>query len=343
MKKNKLMKLSGLTSLVLGFFLILILPLKVQAANTATVHGTIQSGTTSELLKLSTPEGNMEIKLDSETDTSSCKVLLPDKKITVSITHGSDGYWHASKITSETPDTGISLDSSTTATVTGTIGEKTKDDIIFFKTPQGEMEIKLDATTNMSGCSFLVAGKPYDITCARGSDAYMHAISISDVSSSHNSLPAGVSSSTMSVTGTVANDTKKDLLYLSTKDGEMQFKIDSSADTSKGMIFTPGNKLTVYFYHGNDGYLHAIGTTGDKDSSDATVDTSSTSTVTGTVESNSTENLLYLDTPQGLMELKLDHVNSLNNCKALVSGQKLSLTCAYGSDAYMHAIDITAI
>jgi hypothetical protein len=40
------------------------------------------------------------------------------------------------------------------------------------------------------------------------------------------------------------------------------------------------------------------------------------------------------------MELKLDAVNSISNCKAFVNGKKLTVTCARGSDAYMHALDI---
>ncbi len=41
------------------------------------------------------------------------------------------------------------------------------------------------------------------------------------------------------------------------------------------------------------------------------------------------------------MELKLDSVSSVNNCKVLVSGKKVTVTCARGNDAYMHAISIT--
>ena len=36
-------------------------------------------------------------------------------------------------------------------------------------------------------------------------------------------------------------------------------------------------------------------------------------------------------------------VNSISNCKVFVAGKKLSLTCTRGSDAYMHAIDITGM
>lgn len=180
MKMCKRTKAYMALSLVVGMLITLGSSLQAQARETATVQGTVQAGTTSELLLLSTNEGKMEIKLDSETDTSGCKVLLPGKKISVSVVHGSDEYLHAVKITSDTQTASLTIDTSSSATVTGTIGEKTSGDVLYVKTAQGEMQIKLDATTNMSGCSVLVVDKSYNITCARGSDAYMHAISISD-------------------------------------------------------------------------------------------------------------------------------------------------------------------
>lgn len=85
--------------LALGMALLPANAIKALAAEVvATVEGTVLSGTTSDILKLSTREGDMEIKLDSGTDTSACKILLPDKKISVSVSHGSDGYMHAVKI-----------------------------------------------------------------------------------------------------------------------------------------------------------------------------------------------------------------------------------------------------
>lgn len=340
MKNVKIARICMVIGLVLGMAFLPVNQLNVQASEViATVQGTVLSGTTSELLKLSTKEGKMEIKIDNDTDTSECKVLLPDTEISVSVSHESDGYLHAVKVSTGKQTNTITLDSSTNATVTGTLDDKTKGDILYLDTPQGEMQIKLDTTTSMNNCNILVVGEEYSIVCARGSDAYMHAISISD-KSIQNSTSSHAA--TMSVTGTVAKSTKESLLYLSTKDGEMQFVIDSDADTSKGMVLVPGNKVTVAFYHGSDAYLHAVTLVGEKESSDAKVDTSNLSTVKGTVGSKSTENILYLETEGGTMELKLDAVNSLNKCKVLISGKKLSVTCAYGSDAYMHAIDITA-
>lgn len=352
MKKDRIARICMTVCLVLGMFLVPINEVKVQAAEViATVQGTIMSGTTSEILKLSTKEGNMEIKLDSGTDVSACKILLPGQKISVSVSRGSDEYLHAVRITSEVQVAAVTLDSSTTATVSGTIGEKTKGDLLYLKTAQGDMEIKMDATTNMSGCSMLVIGKSYSISCARGTDAYMHAISISDsaqvaagtTSSEITPAPATyVNDATTPVTGTVADSTKENLLYLTTKDGEMQIVIDNNTDSRSGMVLTPGNKLAVSVYRGTDAYMHAAYISAAKNStSNTTVDMSSMPTVSGTVESKSNENVLYLSTTQGEMELKLDMVRSVTGCKVFVTGKKLTVTCARGSDAYMHAIDIT--
>lgn len=355
MKKSKFAKLCTLLCLVLG---IAILPLhqpKVQAAEVvATVEGTILSGTTSKLLILSTSGGKMEIKIDAGTDASACKILLPDKKINVALSRGSDGYLHAVKITNADQNPSVSIDVSTTTTVTGTLGQKTTDKLLYLNTDQGEMQIKLDTTTNISGCAVLVADNTYNVTCARGSDAYMHALSISDTATTPNlgntdnsngnnsSANNGNAFNGTSVTGTVTEKTKENLLYLSTNEGVMQFIIDSNADTSSGRVLIPGSKLTVFFYHGSDAYLHATGIIGNKEnSSSVNVDTASLSTVSGTVSDKSTENILYLNTDGGEMQFKLDAVNSLNNCKVLVEGKKLIITYARGSDAYMHAIDIT--
>lgn len=356
MKNNRIFSSCTALCLTLGLLLTPMGSLKAQAAEViATVEGTVMSGTTSELLKLSTKEGNMEIKLDSNTDASGCKLLLPDKKIFVSVSYGSDEYLHAVKITSGAQTAAVTLDSST-STVTGKITNKSKDDILYVDTPQGEMEIKLDANTNLSGCTVLVEDKTYSITCTRGSDAYMHAVSIADgaSSSSGTSSSSGVNSSltpapasavtasTSTVTGTVSDKTKENLLYLDTEGGEMQIVIDSNTDSRSGMILTSGRKLTVSVYHGSDAYLHAATISGYKESTWAVdVDTSSTSTVTGTVGSKSTENMLYLDTPQGQMELKLDAVRSVSGLKVLIGGRKISVACSRGSDAYMHAVDIT--
>lgn len=353
MKKYAFTKFCILFCLISGIWLIIPGQMKVHASENVTVQGNVMSGTTNGLLKLSTKEGNMEIKIDSATDASACKILLPGKKIYVTVTHGNDGYLHAVRITSGTQQQTVTLDSSTNAVVTGTINEKSKDDILCVDTPQGQMEIKLDQTTDMSACSVLVVDKTYTITCARGSDAYMHAVSITESASAGSASSAGassltpspespVSAGTSTVTGTVDKKSKADLMYLATAYGEMQIVIDRNTDTRNGLFLIPGRKMTVTVYRGSDAYMHAATVFGEKEAVlPAVVDTSSASTVTGTVSSKSTENILFLQTQGGMMELKMDVVSSMTGYKVLTTDRKVTVTCARGSDAYMHALSIT--
>lgn len=332
--------------------------LDVQATEViATVQGNVVDGTTAKLLYLDTSDGRMEIKIDAETNTGGCKMLLPKKKIYVALSHGSDGYLHAVTISEEAIDTSVSLDMSKVSTVIGTVNKKTTEEILYLDTDQGEMELKMDKTTDMSGCSLLVVAGKYSVRCVRGSDAVMHVLSISDmtaastaeasqttVSPQADSQASAVNATgeTRTVSGTVKESTNEYMLNLGTSEGDFTFKIDENTNTSKGMILTPDSKLMVTYYRGTDNNLHAGAITGVKDSSSVTVDTASPATVTGTVNKKSTENILVLDTSAGEMELKLDKVESLSGCKVLVAGKKVSVTCARGDDAYMHAITITA-
>ena len=164
MKRCRIVKLC--IALCLAFSIVMVpgKGFQVQAAEIlATVHGTVLSGTNSGLLKLSTKEGYMEIKIDSGTDVSACKILLPDSKVSVSVSYGSDRYLHAVKISGGEQGTAVTLDTSSSAAVTGSIGEKSTGDILYVNTPQGEMQIKWDTSTNLSGCSILMVDRNYNI------------------------------------------------------------------------------------------------------------------------------------------------------------------------------------
>lgn len=360
MKRNKIAKLWLIFCLVLGLMMIPQNQIKADAADIiATVQGTVANGTTAELLYLSTKDGVMQIKLDSGTDVSGIKVLLPNTSLYVSVTHGNDGYLHAAKIFTDAPVTEVKLDSSNSVTVKGTIGENSKGDLLYFKTNQGVMEIKLDASTKMNAGAVLVVNKTYSITCVRGSDAYLHAASIDDPSgvvtgiagtsgAAYTPMPASaVAAATTVFTGTVGSNTKENLLYLNTSGGEMQIVIDANTDSRFGMVLTPGRQLTLSAYRGSDAYMHAAVIIASKTAVPAVqVDSSAPFTVTGTVGSKSNENTLYLNTAQGEMELKLDvlnNVTSVTNCKVLVSGKQVTITCGRGSDAYLHVLTIKGV
>lgn len=337
----------------------------VQAAEImATVQGKVMEGTTAKILYLDTSDGKMEIKIDGDTSTGNCKMLLPDKKISVSVANGNDGYLHAVTISENGENPSVSLDTSKVSNVIGTVNKKTTENVLYLDTTQGEMEIKIDRDTDFSSCSVLVVSGKYVVRCTRGEDAYMHALSIADVGAAsaadssqeaaltynqaaqdqtyNQSAAVNVTGETRTVSGTVRESTNEQILNLATSEGDFTFRINDSTDTSKGMVLTPENKLMVTYYRGSDNNLHAGAITGVKDSSTATLDDSAPATVTGTVKKKSTENILVLDTTAGEMELKLDKIESLSGCKVLVAGKKVSVTCKRGSDAYMHALTVTA-
>lgn len=356
MKKDWRVKASALCCLTAGMLLSPAGQMRAQAVEViATVQGSVMNGTTTEILKLDTQEGNMEIKLDSGTDVSECKVLLPGNKISVSVSHGSDAYLHAVKIVAGLRSDTVSLDTSKSSTVTGTVTDKSKDGVLYVKTAQGDMEIKLDAATDMNGCGVLVADRTYQITCVRGSDAYMHATSITDslgsaLGSTASTVPASsltpapessVGVDTSTVTGTVNKKTTSDRLFLETQYGQMEIAIDQNTDARSGIFLMPDRKLSVAVYRGSDAVMHAATIVAAKESViPVSVDSSNPSTVTGTIDKKSTENILFLDTQYGEMELKLDNVRNITGCKVLVKDRKVTVTCVRGSDAYMHALDI---
>lgn len=357
MKRRRMIRTAAALCLALGMLLIPDARMTARAAEViATVTGSVVSDTTPTLLYLSTTGGVMQIKLDSGTDVSECKLLLPDKNVTVSVSHGSDGYLHAVKISDgpETPK--VSVDTSSPVTVTGTLDKKSRGNLLYLNTAQGTMEIRFDSTTDLSKVRVLVAGQSYSIKCGRGSDAYMHALSITEgvaagggigsgtVSSGTTPAPAqGAPTATAAILGTVAGSTKEGLLYLSTASGEMQLVIDNYTDTRNGLVLVPGNQLIVSYYRGSDAYMHAASVIGVKGlDAAAQVDTSSTALAGGTVGNKSTQDILYLETQYGVMEIKLDTLQSVTGCKAFVVGKWLNVSCARGSDSYMHAVSITA-
>lgn len=313
----------------------------------ATVQGTVSKGTTSEVLKLySSSSGNYVIKIDNDTDTSRCKVLVPGKAVTVGIYRGDDAYLHADNIVSGKVNGSVTIDSNR-ATVTGKVMEATTEEILYLDTSSGEMHIKLDTTTDYSGIKLMTVGKQISVVTSRGSDAYMHAISIAENSnntttttSSSSSSSSSAPANTTTVTGTPTDKSTSNVLYLNTSGGVMYLVVDSGTDTSGGFMFTPGNKVTAYVYRGDDANMHAAKVVGTR-ASGATVG-SSTMTFSGSVEGNSTEEIMYLNTSGGVMKFKLDSGTTLNNAKGLAKGRIVTVTGAVGSDEFWHALTITA-
>lgn len=329
----------------LSVFLICILTIfsmlyiKSDAADTYTVTGTVDSATNSSYLYLNTAQGKMTIAIDSDTDLSGCKMLLPDKEITVECHHGSDAYLHASKIYVAA----AVVDSSNSSTVHGTVTSKTTDDVIFLSTSNGTMEIKVDNSTDMTNCHVITVGQTLYITTARGSDAYMHAVSIRDTSasSSSGSDTATINGVTMpNLSGTVASNTTSSLLYFSTSGGTMIIKYDSNTDFSGCLTLIPGQAITVACYGGSDAYMHAARIENNDSAGYSTsASYSFTTTYTGKVSSSTTLNTLYLVTEGGTVQIRLDASTTLSD-KPVIVGETVTVSCGLGSDETWHAINI---
>ncbi len=338
----------ALATVILFFASLAVLdvPTTVEAAE-MTYSGTVSEKTTAEILYLSTSGGTVQIKLDGNTEFSNAKFLLPGNSITANCYIGSDEYWHATKLTGNSSAGRVSVDQSTKATVKGRVAKGTSEELLYLVVDNGTMQIKLDGDTDLDGCRFLIVGKTVSVSCARGSDAYMHALSISDTgSSSSTSSSAGSSVGTASgnsVTGTVEKGTTSSILYLETAGGTMQFVLDLATDASECRTLIPGQSVTVTFYRGSDAWNHSSKMV--NNTAKASAETSlggDKVTVTGKVTGETKENTLFLDTDGGTMQIRLDASTNFSRCPVLLIDKKVEVTCAHGSDEYLHAVSIIA-
>ena len=60
----------------------------------------------------------------------------------------------------------------------GTVAGKSTENTLYLNTAGGTMELRLDSSSSFSNCRVLVKGRQVVVVCARGSDAYMHAVSV---------------------------------------------------------------------------------------------------------------------------------------------------------------------
>ncbi len=336
--------IAGIGTVLLAAGLFLVNPVNAQAAQSYTVQGKVKSNTTSGMLYLSTNDGNMEIKIDSNTDTTNCKVLFPDNTITVECYGGSDGYLHASKLSNGKSSGPVTVNSNNPVTVQGTVSSNTTDDLLYLSTSGGMMQIKLDSSTDLTGCKILTLNKDVTVKCGNGSDGYLHAISISDVASAVTTTTTFNGQSATVLSGTVQDKTTTSLLKLSTSGGNMEIVLDIATDISKCKVLTPGQSVSVAVYRGSDAYMHAaqvVDNSNPVSASSATVNTSAAVSVTGTVASGTNSQTLYLSTSGGTMQIKMD-TNTTMSSGILMIGRSVKVSCAGASDGYLHAISIAS-
>ena len=341
MKKSISAIVGVITTLVFVMAGALAFPVAANASE-MTFTGKIDDRTTADKMYLSTSGGTVEIKIDDSTDNSEAKFFFPGTKVTVSCSTGSDGYWHANSIKSEIKPGKAEVDSSNKATVKGKIEKGTTREKIFLKVNDGTMEIKLDNETDLSGVKCIMVGRNVEIVCARGSDAYMHAISVSDKSSNALSS-ANVAKYGSGVSGTISGNTTTNKIILKTSEGRMEFVVDGNTDASEGRVLMPKNKVTVYFYRGDDAWNHVSKIVNESYESSPTVslDQNSKATVTGRIKDKTNEGTLYLSTNGQTMEIRLDSNTQYNNIPFLLEDKRIVVTLACGSDGYNHAISIS--
>ncbi len=310
-------------------------------ASEITYTGTVSDKTTTDVLYLSTSGGVVEIKLDATTEFSNAKFLLPGNQVTANCYTGSDEYWHASKISGSTSAGRVNVDKANSSKVKGTVAKGTSEELLYLVVSNGTMQIKIDEDTDVSGVGFLIIGKTIEVTCARGSDAYMHALSISDVAGRTISSSSGKISGT-GVTGKVEKGTTSSILYLETSGGTMQFVLDLATDASACRVLIPGQSVTVSYYRGNDAWNHAskmINNTSNA-ASVVALDEKSRMTVSGKVTEDSTENTLHLNTSGGEMHIRLDENTDYSRCPVLLFDKTVQVVCEVGSDEYFHAVQV---
>ncbi|MCR4996738.1 MAG: hypothetical protein K6A61_05490 [Butyrivibrio sp.] len=341
MKKSISAILGVMLTLVVVVAGALAFPVDLKASE-MTFTGKIDDRTTAEKMYLSTSGGTVEIKIDDSTDNSEAKFFFPGTKVTVTCSTGSDGYWHATSIKSEVKPGKAEVDSAKATTVKGKIAKGTTREKIYLKSGDGTMEIKLDNETDLSGVKCIMVGREVEVNCARGSDAYMHALSVKDKMTSALST-ANVEKYGAGVRGTISGQTTSSKLVLKTSEGRMEFVIDSNTDASEGRVVFPGQKYTVYFYRGNDSWNHASKIVNESDTSSPTVsvDERSKATVNGKIKSKTNESTLFLQTKDGTMEIRLDANTVYNNCLFLLEDKRIVVTLATGSDGYNHAVSIS--
>ena len=346
MKKRAL---SVFTAVIMLFFMfagVILFPVRIVAAE-STFSGTVSDKTNAEMLYLNTSGGTMEIKIDSNVAVSGTKVILPGNSVVATCYVGSDEYWHVSKLSGSTQVGKPAIDQSTKATVKGRIAKGTSEELLYLVVDNGTMQIKMDADTDLSGTTMLIIGKQIQVVCARGSDAYMHALSISDVATASSSVSSASStssggSSANYVSGTVEKGTTASMLYLGTSGGTMEFVLDLATDASGCRVLIPGQSISVNFYRGSDAWNHTskIVNNSSKAAAEVSLDASSKTTVTGTVDGATTENTLFLNTSGGTMQIRLDASTNFSRCPVILQDKNISVTIERGSDEYYHAVAI---
>jgi len=319
--------------------------------NTTRVTGVVDSASTTDLLVLKNSDGTMKITLDSTTDMSDGKVLIPGFTYKVDIYRGTGDYNHAAKVidtSDNTIGTNSGVDTGHTVTVSGTVASGTRQNKLLLDTTSGQMTIRLDTGTDTSACHVLKEGQSVTVTVAGATDGYLHATKLVDgtdnvVTSKEGSMgDAGMltGQNTVTVTGTVMSDSTDDVMLLSSSGQTMKLRLDSGSKGTNLSAIVPGFSYSVSLYLGTDGYNHVASITnlaGNDAGNGKNVNTAKTVNVSGTITEARCGYLKLKDASGSVMTIRLDTTTDVSKCRILRTGRKIKVTCAYASDGYLHA------
>ena len=316
------------------------MPVKAVAATEITFEGKATDKTTADTLYLQTSGGTVEIKVDSNTDTSEAKFIFKGDKVTAECYRGDDEYWHASKLKGGNKSENADVDKGKSSTVRGKIAKGTTSSKIYLKTNSGTMEIKIDESTDLSKVRYLVLDQKVEIVCARGSDAYMHAISVAN--SEGSGSMSTINAKGTEISGKVVKGTTTSNLILKTSDGTKEYVLDVATDATECRVLIPDEHITAFYYKGKDDKNHISKLINDDDSCASKVETDSNTNavVSGRVTSETTEEILFLELSNGVMQIKLDSSTNFSRCPVIVHNTNLKVECERGNDGYYHAKSI---
>lgn len=336
-----------LTAVVLSALVLNVLAPMQAAAAYATVEGKVASGSTDDLLKLDTNQGQMLIKMDSDLKISGGAMIV-GAKVTVDVDLSNDGYLHTKAIRVTGTNWGAVVDTANTLTVTGKVLSGTNEGTLLFSFSGSQFNIRIDSATEFKGVRILEKDREIEVTVARGSDAYLHAVKISGnpTSSSIPNTVTGVPAKTADgraisiVNGVVQSGSTDSVVIVKVSGNLFNVKIDSSTDIKEIHALVPDSTIGLAVYVGADGAFHAYKLVGSIETAEPNR-AGATVAVTGTVQKNTNDKILYLRTSAGDMTIKLDKDTDLGTTGLLLLDKTVTVTVQRGSDAYLHAIKIT--
>lgn len=231
----------------------------VTTGSTVIISGNVKSGTTTELLKITSILGDFDIKMDTATDVSGCKYIAVGRNILITCGKDTAGKLYAIKVEDGTNVKPSSSSSSaqSTATISGKIDSSSNTSVLYLNNETGKITVKLDSDTQVPKGVVLVKDSTVTVTVYTGSDNSLHAQKI--VQSRTSNTSAVDTSKLYKISGKVADGSTTDMIKFDMGDGSvMNLKLDDNTQCTDGIILTKDTKVTVTCGRGADAYMHAV-------------------------------------------------------------------------------------